>query len=205
MLCATAAACRAGDIVGEVKISQPPPVEQNRDEYAVSDGGEILDTPPPTNAVEEVVLYLDGKTPGKGRHPDPVIYQRDKSFVPRVLPVRAGQKVKFPNQDQFFHNVFSLSNTKRFDLGRYNTGDSREQSFDTPGLVKLFCEIHARMKGFVLVLESDAFTVPDANGHFKLTDIPPGDYTLIAWHPAFGPKQIPVKVGKEPARVDIQF
>ena len=195
----------AGDIVGEVRIAQAPPAEQNRDEYAMSEGGEVIESVPQPNLVEEVVIYLDGRVAGRGKHPDPVIAQRDKSFVPRVLPVRAGTMVQFPNGDQFFHNVFSLSSAKRFDLGKYNTGESRSQTFTQPGLVKLFCEIHARMKGFVLVLESDAFAVPNANGHFRLIDVPPGEHTLVAWHPAFGPKTMHVTVGAQPARVDVQF
>jgi plastocyanin len=195
----------AGDIAGQVLIAQPPVEEQNREEYAMSEGGEVVETAPQPNAVEEVVIYLEGRAAGRGVHPAPVMSQRDKTFVPRVLPVKIGTTVRFPNDDQFFHNVFSLSRVRPFDLGKYNTGDARSQTFAEPGLVKLFCEIHARMKGFVLVLETDAFTVPDASGQFRLTGVPSGQYTLVAWHPAFGPKTMRVTVGPGLSRADIRF
>lgn len=206
ILCAfLAARAVAGDIVGDVRISQPPPPEQNREEYAQSDGGEVVESVPERNVVEEVVVYLEGATTGHGIHPPAVISQRDKTFLPRVLPVRAGTSVSFPNDDRLFHNVFSLAKTNRFDLGRYNTGESRRQTFSKPGVVKLFCEIHPRMRGFIVVLDTDAFTVPDPAGRFRLSGLPDGAYTLVAWHPAFGPKTVPVQVGPRAARIDIQF
>lgn len=198
-------AARAGEVVGHVRISQAAPPEQNRDEYAMTDGGDVIESVPQPNLVEEVVVYLEGRTGGRGAHPRPIMSQRDKMFVPRVLPVRAGTTVQFPNEDRFFHNVFSFSQSKRFDLGRYTTGEARSQTFVQPGLVKLFCEIHARMKGFVLVLETDAFTVPDASGRFRLTDIPPGQYTVVVWHPAFGPRTRPIKVGPGRLELDVEF
>ena len=113
--------------------------------------------------------------------PIPVMDQKNARFVPRIVPVPAGGSVRFLNSDPMFHNVFSLSPIKKFDLGRYPRGDSRMVTFQHPGVVRVFCDIHAEMIAYVVVLESRHFAVLDANGHYRITDVPPGTYEVGVW------------------------
>jgi plastocyanin len=119
----------------------------------------------------------------KAPHPRPRLAQKDEAFVPRVVPVSVGMQVDFPNLDPIYHNVFSLSPTKRFDLGKYPRGQSKAVTFSRPGLVKVYCEIHSEMEAFVLVLPNHCFTQPRADGGFELPELPEGRYELHVWHP----------------------
>jgi plastocyanin len=116
----------------------------------------------------------------------PKLAQKDQSFVPRVVVIAAGTRVDFPNMDPIFHNVFSLSPARRFDLGKYPRGNSRQVLFTKPGLVNVYCDIHSDMEAFILVLPHHAFTRPSASGEFELPDLPSGHYALHVWHPDFG-------------------
>jgi len=162
-------------------------------------------TAPPTVVDESpfanVVLYLEGDAHLAGTRPPavpPVLRQHGERFVPHVLPITVGTTVEFPNDDPIYHNVFSLSRVRTFDLGRYPRGSSRSVRFDTPGVVQVFCHIHADMSGYILVLENPFFVIPDAQGRFVLDGVPPGDYRLIAWHERIRPMVTPVHV--EPGR-----
>ena len=105
--------------------------------------------------------------------------QRNETFVPHVLAVDAGTRVDFPNNDSTYHNVFSLSKAKRFDLGRYLKNEGPPViAFDRPGLVRLFCEIHEHMRGYVLVVDTPWFTKSDADGRFRIDSLPPGRYMV---------------------------
>ena len=108
--------------------------------------------------------------------------QRHFQFAPGILPIRTGTVVEFPNLDDGYHNVFSYSKPKRFDLGRYRK-DEKPPSlvFDKPGVVKLFCEIHEHMRGTILVLDTPFFTKTDTAGGYRLEHLPGGKYTLKAW------------------------
>ena len=90
--------------------------------------------------------------------------------------------VDFPNNDQTYHNVFSLSRAKTFDLGRYAAGRSKAVRFDRPGIVRVFCDIHAHMSAFVLVFSHRYFAVTDDEGRYKIENVPPGTYTIVAWN-----------------------
>ena len=159
-------------------------------------------TPPPDTAADSrfanVVLYLSATTPPRGRAqpgaPAPAMRQHGERFVPHVLPVLAGTSVEFPNDDALYHNVFSLSRARAFDLGRYPKGSSKSVVFNTPGVVQVFCHIHADMSGTILVLDNPFFVTPDANGRYTLEGVPPGDYQLVAWHERIRPLSIPVHV-----------
>jgi len=105
-----------------------------------------------------------------------------KDFVPRTLAVPLGSKVKFPNQDPILHNVFSVSGSNSFDLGLYRQGQARAASFDHAGVVRVFCNVHHDMVAYVVVLETPYFTSPDAEGRFRLADLPAGPGTLTVWH-----------------------
>lgn len=111
----------------------------------------------------------------------PTMAQKDVMFVPSVMAVAVGTSVSFPNLDPFFHNVFSFSSTRKFDLGRYPKGETETVTFDQPGLVKIFCEIHASMRAYVHVLETPYFAVADEEGKFTIADVAPGEYTLHCW------------------------
>ena len=117
--------------------------------------------------LERVPASADTVFPG----PRPKLAQKDQCFQPRVLPVAVGTGVDFPNMDPIFHNVFSASPIKRFDLGKYPRGQSKRVVFDRPGLVNVYCDIHSDMEAFVLVLTTHVFTQPDANGAFALPPV----------------------------------
>jgi plastocyanin len=108
--------------------------------------------------------------------------QRNEAFVPHVLAIVAGTTVDFPNNDRTYHNVFSLSPTKPFDLGRYAVGRSKAVKFDRPGIVRVFCDIHSHMSAFILVFAHRHFAVTDDEGRYRLDNVPPGAYTVIAWN-----------------------
>ena len=131
------------------------------------------------------VVYLESAPRGAFEEREPsraVMDQRNETFVPHVLAVTVGAVVDFPNSDKTFHNVFSLSRAKRFDLGRYAAGRSKSVRFDRPGLVRVFCDIHSHMNAFVLVLSHPFFDVTDAEGRFRIDNIPAGTYTVVGWY-----------------------
>jgi plastocyanin len=128
-----------------------------------------------------VVVYITGfKSVAPKEIPD--IVQKDKHFSPRILPVVAGQKVRFPNYDKIYHNVFSISPIKSFDLGQYkSTEPPKLVTFEKPGLVPVYCNIHPQMLTYVIVLENTAYDLTDKDGTFRIRDILPGTYTVNAW------------------------
>jgi plastocyanin len=131
------------------------------------------------------VVYLAAAPRGAFEERDParaVMDQRNETFVPHVLAVTVGTVVDFPNSDKTFHNVFSLSKAKRFDLGRYAAGKSKSVRFDRPGLVRVFCDIHSHMNAYVLVLTHRFFSVTDPDGRFRIPAVPPGNYTVVGWY-----------------------
>jgi plastocyanin len=111
------------------------------------------------------------------------IKQEGAEFRPRVVPVVAGTTVEWPNNDQIFHNVFSVSDAKNFDLGLYRGNpEDKRITFDKAGRVDVFCSIHANMHCVVLVLENPYFAVTDDKNHYSISNVPPGTYQLTAWH-----------------------
>jgi hypothetical protein len=122
---------------------------------------------------------------GGSRRP-PRLVQVNKSFQPHVLSVAAGTSVVFQNMDRVYHNAFSVSPAKRFDLGKYPPGRSDTVRFDRPGVVNLHCDIHAGMLGFVVVTPNHAFTRPDSTGRYQLPKLSPGTYTVRVFHPRRG-------------------
>jgi plastocyanin len=124
----------------------------------------------------------------------PKLAQKGQMFVPRVIVVAVDGNVEFPNQDPIYHNVFSLSPVRRFDLGKYPKGSSRTVNFPKPGLVNVYCDIHSNMEAFILVLPHHAFARPKPSGEFRLPDLPAGAYVLHAWHPDLGEQMVSVQV-----------
>ena len=137
----------------------------------------------------DVVMWLtplqpDGR-PASAGHPGPFrLVQKDKQFTPHLLVVPTGSSVEFPNQDPFFHNVFSLFNGKRFDLGLYESGSSRAVRFDREGVSYIFCNIHPEMGAVVLALSTPYYAVSTAAGSVAIHDVPPGSYRLHVWSEA---------------------
>ena len=108
--------------------------------------------------------------------------QQDSTFTPGVLVVPAGSTVEFPNRDDFFHNVFSYSSPKRFDLGRYRQGESKSVRFDEPGVVRIYCEVHESMRSAVIVSENPYWAIADDEGRFTIEGVPAGTWELELWH-----------------------
>lgn len=139
-------------------------------------------------SVLDAVVYVESITPSvdstlSAEHGTPAMEQKDQAFGPRVIAVPVGGTVAFPNRDPIFHSVFSVSPVKRFDLGKYGRGKSKSVTFTKAGVVNVYCDIHSDMAGFVLVVPNHAFVQPDADGRFALPSLPPGTYTVVAWHP----------------------
>jgi plastocyanin len=110
------------------------------------------------------------------------LVQRHKSFEPHLMVVQNGSLVQFPNDDPFFHNVFSLFEGKRFDLGLYEAGSTRSVLFDKPGICYLFCNIHPEMSAVVIVLRTPYYAISDAAGKISISEVPPGRYQLDVWN-----------------------
>lgn len=117
----------------------------------------------------------------------PQLVQKNKSFHPSLLVIPAGGKVEFPNHDPFFHNVFSLFEGKRFDLGLYEGGTTRFVQFDKTGISFIFCNIHAEMSAVVIALATPYYAVSDAHGDVAIPDVPPGRYQLQIFHSGVAP------------------
>ena len=165
-------------ISGRVQLpaARTAPVMNQRYEIVSRSG--ILATNPPLG-----VVYLEGDFPAPATPAVARLPQKDFAFVPALLPVRVGTRVEFPNLDDTYHNIFSYSPAKRFDLGRYRADEIPvpSQVFDTPGLITLRCDIHEHMRGLVLVLATPHFVMTDGDGRYRLAGLPPGRYTLKVW------------------------
>jgi len=148
----------------------------------------------PESERRNVVVYLRNAQPQSVAPMRVAIRQRDESFTPRVVAVTVGSDVEFPNDDPIYHNVFSLSRVKNFNLGRYPRGETRRVRFDRPGVVKVFCEIHSHMSATVMVFDHPWFTVPNDAGAFELTGLPAGDRQVTAWHERLGDTTVGVRV-----------
>lgn len=135
-----------------------------------------------------------------------VMDQRDLTFVPHVLPILVGSTVEFPNSDPVYHNVFSFSKTKIFDLGRYPTGRTKAVTFNEPGLVKVYCDMHSQMNAFILVLANPYFTLTDEQGNYWIRDIPAGTYKVKAWFARLPEKTAAATIrAGETATLDFEF
>jgi plastocyanin len=116
------------------------------------------------------------------------LVQKNKSFEPHVLVIPAGSAVEFPNHDPFFHNVFSLFEGKRFDLGLYEAGSSRMVQFDRPGISYIFCNIHPEMSAVVITLTTTLYDLSNPNGQVTISGVPYGRYVLHIWSEGMGPE-----------------
>lgn len=153
--------------------------------------------------LSDVVVYIDGPKakakPAAG--PGPKVVMKGKAFSPRVAVVPVGGTVEFPNDDPIFHNVFSVSGENRFDLQLYKRPKTGSQTFQHPGLVRVYCNIHPQMSAVVLVRDNPYFTKAAADGSFTIEGVPAGKYTLTAWHDKAGSATQEIAVGPGPGQV----
>jgi plastocyanin len=174
----------AGDIVGKVRAEGKPGAEED-----LTNGGytsrrykflERVDY----ERMKDFVVYIDQPMP-RGNWPTPkvqVIIQKDGTFRPHVLPILAGTTVEWPNRDSIYHNVFSMSEVKPFDLGLYRSGEIKRVTFDRPGRADVFCSIHTKMSCIILVLENPYFAATGSDGTYRIAGVPAGTFRLKAWH-----------------------
>ena len=181
-----------GTVVGAVHVSATR-TERNLPVRGLYRGGA---TPAARADQAQAIVYLTGvRSPEPWPPPPPqVINQVNRTFVPNLLPVLVGTEVTFPNNDRVYHNAFSYSKPKRFDLGRYAKGKTRSVIFDNPGIVRVFCEIHTNMRAVIVVLENPFFTVVTSGRPYRLSDVPPGDYTIHVWHKYQDPQDRPLSI-----------
>lgn len=187
-----AARSEAGVIHGRLRLGSPPPSSQVQGTVVEAAG------------VDQAVVWIDPLPEKVARHyrPDPGdkrVIQAHRAFTPLVTRVMVGSTIDFDNRDQVYHNVFSVSPAQRFDLGKYPPRSSQRVTFEHPGVVNLFCDIHPWMSAYVVVLPHRVFAVPNRAGDWKLPSLPPGEYTLHVWHPSFGERRQTVTV---PSRGD---
>jgi plastocyanin len=184
---------RNGAIRGRVELRHVPGPTERRPNIADLGAASALDI---SDRLRSVV-YLESAPRGAFESVDTthaVMDQRGERFVPHVLAITTGTIVDFPNSDHIYHNVFSLSKTKSFDLGRYAAGRSKPVRFDRPGIVRVFCDIHSHMNAFVLVFGHPFFSLTDADGRYRIDNIPPGTYNLVAWNEGVASEPRPVTV-----------
>jgi plastocyanin len=193
MLSAQGRAARAGTIRGRVDLRRALTPAERRPN--VSD----LGTPAERDTPDRLrsVVYLEAAPRGAFEQNEPaqaVMDQRNETFVPHLLAITTGTTVDFPNSDRIYHNVFSLSKTRTFDLGRYAVGHSKSIRFDRPGIVRVFCDIHSHMSAFILVFSHPFFTITDTDGRYRIENIPAGSYNAIAWNEGLASEPKPVAV-----------
>lgn len=168
---------------------------------------ELLGADGRRSAAEGAVVWVPGLLPGaRPSAAASSMSSKEKRFEPHVIAVPAGTTVRFPNVDRIFHNAFSQTPGSAFDLGLYRNGAERQVKFDAPGLVRVYCNIHAQMAGYVMVVDSGAFAVTDARGGYRIAGVPEGPRTVCVWHEMAGETTAVVDVpAGRPAELDVQL
>ena len=204
LLPASASAAGLGSIRGRVELRREPASVAGRP--SVTELGMPVPPDPPDR--RRSIVYLEEAPRGafeeavRVRH---TMDQRNQTFVPYVLAIPVGATVEFLNSDRTYHNVFSFSKTKRFDLGRYARGGRKGVRFDRPGVVRVFCDIHSHMSAFVLVFAHRYFATTDAEGRYRIDNVPPGTYTVVAWNDGQARQNHSVRVPEGGGVVELDF
>jgi plastocyanin len=159
----------------------------------------------PRADASNAVVWIEGPRRDGGSGGSLRMAQESKRFTPRVLVVPRQGNVEFPNNDPVYHNVFSVSGANRFDLGLYRSGASKSRSFGEPGLVRVYCNIHPQMVGFVMVVDSDFAAITDRDGAFRFEGVPAGSWTVHAWHEEGTETSIPVTVPSGEASLTVSI
>ncbi|MQA30535.1 MAG: hypothetical protein GEU82_11990 [Luteitalea sp.] len=186
-------AIRTGAIRGRVDLRHVVSPAERRPNVADLGAADERDRPDRLRSV----VYLEAAPRGafdQTEAANAVMDQRNETFVPHLLAVTTGTTVAFPNSDRIYHNVFSLSKARTFDLGRYAVGRSKSVRFDRPGIVRVFCDIHSHMSGFILVFNHPFFTITDTDGRYRIDQVPPGTYNVIAWNEGLASEPKPIVV-----------
>jgi len=173
VLCAFAAPAQAGGVAGRVEVLQ-------------KGGRKLAD-------LSDVIVYLEGvrEKPAPART---TVMMKGKAFLPRVAVVSVGSTVEFPNQDPIFHNVFSVSGQNRFDLDLYKRPKSGSWTFQAPGVVRVYCNIHPQMSAVVVVVDNPFFSKVQPDGTFTIENVPAGRHRVKAWHERAGEASVEVAV-----------
>lgn len=191
-----AASCVAQDVYGTISIQRrltrqsvtaAVPMYQRGTAVQL---GKRPDEGPIAFEESRVVVYLEGDiatgdaaaSAAKGAQ----VQQLNRQFIPDIVVVPIGSSVSFPNMDPIFHDVYSLSKTRSFDLGAYDKGQTKRVTFAKPGIVDVYCHLHPNMAATVVVLANRFYARPDSDGHYRIADVPPGHYVLVAWHKSAG-------------------
>lgn len=177
-----AAQATAGDITGTVVARGKEESGGGGDKYASRKFKFVERVEYET--LRDFVVSIEGPPPAgvAGTTPPAVVTQKGAAFSPRILPIVVGTTVEWPNDDDIFHNVFSISEAKEFDLGLYKNPEKRQVTFNRAGRVDVLCSIHTQMSAVVLVLENPFFAKSDDQGRYSITGLPAGEYTVRAWH-----------------------
>ena len=178
VLASAQAASKTGILKGTITISGKPAPDA-----VVSIEGLPKETAKPRDA--------------KLKAPHAVMDQREMKFVPRVLAVVAGTIVDFANNDKTWHNVYSTSDAKKFDLGLYPPQKTRSATFDKPGVVRILCNVHPAMEAFIVVKGHPYFATTEKRGNYEIENVPLGKYTVEVWHAEFGAKKLPFDLVRE--------
>jgi len=188
--CVALTAAQGADIAGTIIIKRILTKRKVTTSATSYDRGVAVDlgadpeTDPLSFERSRVVIYLDGNLPSKPAAA--VLEQKNRRFVPDTLVVPVGSTVSFPNRDAIFHNVFSLSKPSSFDLGNYPKDQTRTVKLAKPGVVFVGCRLHSNMGAVIIVTPNQWCAKADGEGRFTIADVPPGSYTVVAWHKTAG-------------------
>lgn len=191
---------QTGSVEGTVALEPPPPPRRTANRY----GGGVA----AAEAVQRVpaVVYVLGSSSGSAPRASAEMVQRDTAFAPAAVVVGVGGTVEFPNADPFFHNVFSYSSAQRFDLGRYPQGESKSVGFPEAGIVSVFCEVHDKMRGVIIVAENPHHAIVADDGSFRIDGLPAGEHRLAFWSADHRPVERTVTVtAGQTSRVDVEL
>ena len=189
-------------IEGRVELPEAGATTVINKRYQIISQGGVLSPSPPV-----AVVYVEGDFPASAEEQVTQVEQKELMFSPSLLPIRTGTRVEFPNLDDTYHNVFSYSPPKRFDLGRFRADERPvpSQVFEEAGLVTLRCDIHDHMRALILVLDTPHFVVTDEDGSFALEGIPPGRHLVKAWIDSRTVREQTVEIGGDGAIVRVEF
>jgi plastocyanin len=197
---------RAGTISGRIRAEGPALAQEAGGDGAYSSRRYKFAERVNYDELEDFVVSIDQPVEAQpaASGPMPAVVQRDASFDPHVLPIAVGTVVRWPNEDDIFHNVFSMSEAKEFDLKLYKTEKVPEITFDKAGRVDVFCSIHSKMHCIVLVLPSRFFAKADRRGRYAIRGVPAGTYRLRAWQERM-PSQVKQVVVPADGDVKVDF
>lgn len=187
-----------GTVEGNVVLSAKPATSRDGFRGRYGRPAAMANAPEENSETHSVLVWIEGSSSAVSP-PDsdvPVLNQKDQSFVPNLIAVRQNGKVRILNSDPLYHNVFSLSRTKKFDVGRRPKGEYLDVTFDKPGIVDVFCDIHSNMHAVIYVLPSTAVdhVIIQENRSFSISNLQPGDYTLRVFAIGYKETEIPIEI-----------